>query len=121
MERRLRLRARGSWTPRPTRRNPSAGFVAAGANLILFTTGVGNSYGSRLAPTLKVTANPETAARLDNQIDLDASAVFLGEETLADSQMRLEKLMAETADGMLTWSETLSEMDEVISRFGAAL
>ena len=97
------------------------GFVAAGANLILFTTGLGNSYGSSLAPTLKVTANPETAAQLDSQIDFDASAVFRGEETLADAQSRLEALIGEAASGMLTWSETLLETDEVISRFGPAL
>ena len=97
------------------------GFVAAGANLILFTTGVGNSYGSKLAPTLKVTANPETAARLDDQIDFDASAVFRGEEALADAGSRLETLLLETAGGMLTWSEVLMETDEVISRFGPAL
>lgn len=115
--------AAGTWVMDAPAYAPESlgGFVAAGANLILFTTGVGNSYGSRLAPTLKVTANPETAARLDSQIDFDASAVFRGEESLDDAQRRLEALVGETAGGMLTWSETLSETDEVISRFGPAL
>jgi hypothetical protein len=50
------------------------GFTAAGANLVLFTTGVGNSYVSALAPTLKVSGNPETAAVWDGIPPYGASA-----------------------------------------------
>ena len=39
------------------------GFVVAGAQLVLFTTGVGNSYDSALAPTIVA---PPSAARVRN-------------------------------------------------------
>lgn len=97
------------------------GFVAAGANLVLFTTGVGNHYGSALAPTIKVTANPETAGRLPNLIDMDASAVFEGRQPIETAEHDLLALLLDVAGGTLTWAETVGEQDEVLSRFGPAL
>jgi altronate dehydratase large subunit len=52
------------------------GLVAAGAQLVMFTTGVGNSFVSGLAPTIKISGNPVAARRLLEQLDFDASAVF---------------------------------------------
>ena len=34
------------------------GLVASGAQIVLFTTGVGNSFVSGIAPTIKISANP---------------------------------------------------------------
>lgn len=97
------------------------GFVAAGAQLILFTTGVGNSYVSALAPTIKISANPETCVRLDGQIDFGADSGFSGGARTADLADRLLDTVCDVAGGSLTWGETLGEGDETISRFGAAL
>jgi len=90
--------------------------VAAGAQIVLFTTGQGNPYGSALAPTIKVTANPKSAARLPRQIDVDASRVFLGEIPLTDCLAPMEELITNVANGATTWSEKLDEGEEVISR-----
>jgi altronate dehydratase large subunit len=97
------------------------GFTVAGAQLHLFTTGVGNSFVSALSPTLKVTANPETAARLSEQIDVDASAAFHGAESLDAAAGRLADELLAVAAGALTRGEVFGEGDEVVSRFGAAL
>ena len=97
------------------------GLVAAGAQLALFTTGVGNSFVSSLAPTIKISANPVTTARLREQLDFDASDVFSSEETLDAAAVRLTALMAEVASGALTWGEILDEGEDVISRLGPAL
>jgi altronate dehydratase len=40
------------------------GFAASGANVMLFTTGAGNSFCNALAPTIKVSGRPDTVARL---------------------------------------------------------
>ena len=98
-----------------------SGFVAAGAQLVLFSTGVGNSYVSALAPTLKISGNPQAAATLREQLDLDASAVFSGEQTLAEAAGRLLGQLIDSAEGSLTWGEVLDEGDEVVSRLGEAL
>lgn len=97
------------------------GFVAAGAQLILFTTGVGNSYVSALAPTLKVSANPDTCTRLSDQIDLRADTALLGGDIPAPMVDAVLGQLAQVASGDLTWGEILGEGDEVVSRFGAAL
>ena len=98
-----------------------SGFVAAGAQLILFTTGVGNSYVSLLAPTIKISANSATTSRLDSQLDFDAHAAFYGDRTLDYLAVDLENTIIEIASGTATWGEVLGEGDEVVSRFGPAL
>jgi altronate dehydratase large subunit len=97
------------------------GFTAAGAQVMVFTTGVGNSFSSLLAPTLKVSANPETCARLDCQLDFEAAEVFLGREPIEAAADRLFQTLLEVASGTATWGEILGEGEEVVSRFGAAL
>jgi len=97
------------------------GFVASGAQLMLFSTGVGNSYVSALAPTIKLSANPEACQSLREQLDFDASAVTLGRTTPDEATERLLDLCMEIASGSLTWGEVLDEGDEVLSRLGEAL
>lgn len=97
------------------------GFVGAGAQLILFSTGVGNSYTSLLAPTIKLSANPVTCDRVGEQLDFEAHRAFTGEAMPEDLAEALEALVLEVASGTATWGEILGEGDEVISRFGGAL
>lgn len=97
------------------------GFAAVGAQLMLFSTGPGNSYASAIAPTIKLSGNAATAARLTGQIDFDASAVFRGEETADAAAGRLLALAAEVADGTLTWAEALGEGLEVPARLRGSL
>ncbi len=97
------------------------GFVAAGAQLVMFTTGAGNSYVSRLAPTLKLSGNPVATKRLAEQLDFDASAVTLRRETIEAASARLYDTLLDIAGGTLTWGEVLNEGEEVVSRLGPAL
>jgi altronate dehydratase large subunit len=97
------------------------GFVAAGAQLVLFSTGPGNSYASALAPTIKVTANAGTAARLTEQIDFDASAVFAGREDPDAAADRLHALVLDVCSGTRTFAEILGEGAESIVRVGGSL
>lgn len=90
--------------------------VAAQSQLVLFTTGQGNPYGSALSPTIKITANPTTARHLPRQIDFDASAAFRGKVSLENCLAPLGTLIVKIANGQQTWSEKLDEGEEVISR-----
>ncbi len=90
--------------------------VVGGAQLVIFTTGQGNPYGSAMAPTVKLTANPKTAERLPRQIDFDASAVFSGTRSRADLLPDLAGLVLRVCEGELVASERLQECDEAISR-----
>lgn len=95
--------------------------VAAGAQIVCFTTGHGNPYGSALAPTIKLTGNPETAARLPDQIDFDASDVFRGLRDRAALLPDLVALIDLVCDGTLTAVERNRDGDEVISRLGPSV
>jgi altronate dehydratase large subunit len=97
------------------------GLVASGAQIVLFTTGVGNSFVSGLAPTIKISANPVAAKRLGEQLDFDASGVFERREALTDATSRLMDVMLDVASGTLTWGEVLDEGEDVVSRLGPAL
>ena len=89
--------------------------------LLLFTTGVGNSYVSALAPTIKISANPTSGRVLKEQLDFDASIAFLGRAELRTMGEALFEDILAIASGQATWGEILGEGDEVISRFGPAL
>jgi altronate dehydratase large subunit len=96
-------------------------FVAAGAQLVLFTTGAGNSYCSQIAPTIKISARPNTARILVEQIDFDASAV-IDQGTPLDALA--DDLLAHVCDvcsGTLTWGEVLHQGAESIVRIGESL
>lgn len=98
-----------------------SGFVSAGAQMLLFSTGVGNSYVSLLAPTLKISANPRAARTLMQQLDFDASAVFEGRMSTSNAADQLMHRLVDVASGTLTWGEVLGEGDEVVARLGEAL
>ena len=97
------------------------GFTAAGANLILFTTGQGNSFVNLISPTIKVSANPDTEERIKEQLDFTCADVFSGEVTLEQAADRFLALIIDVASGTKTWGEVLGEGEEVVGRFGAAL
>ena len=97
------------------------GFAAAGAQVMLFTTGAGNSYCSAVAPTIKISARPDTVARLSTQIDFDASGVFEGRDDPDAAADRLYALLLEVCSGTRTWGELLGESGESIIRVGGSL
>ena len=57
--------------------------VGAGANLVLFTTGLGTPTGNPIAPVLKISTNSPLAQRMQGIIDIDTGAVISGESTIA--------------------------------------
>ncbi len=95
--------------------------VASGAQLVLFTTGAGNSYCSLVAPTLKMSAHPQTCQRLSEQIDIAAADVTTGHATLEDAAARALRQLLDVAAGSLTFGEIVGEGSEVISRLGASM
>jgi altronate dehydratase large subunit len=97
------------------------GFVASGANLILFTTGRGNSLCSALAPTIKISGNPKAASRLSEQIDFDASEVLRGSRDLEKEAGRLTELVLAVASGTRTLGEIFMEGDEAFGRTGGSI
>jgi altronate dehydratase large subunit len=97
------------------------GFSASGSQLIMFSTGVGNSFVNSVAPTIKISGNPETCARLEQQLDFKCSEVFVGEQSLENAAADLFEAMLDIASGTDTWGEKIGEGGEAFARMGASI
>ena len=53
--------------------------VGAGANVVLFTTGLGTPTGNPIAPVVKLATNSELAGRMHDIIDIDTGQIISGD------------------------------------------
>lgn len=60
----------------------TTGKAAAGATLILFTTGLGTPTGNPICPTIKIASNTTLAKRMEDIIDINAGTIIDGEKTI---------------------------------------
>jgi len=97
------------------------GFSASGSQLIMFSTGVGNSFVNSIAPTIKISGNPETCDRLEQQLDFKCSGVFVGEKSLEEAAEDLFDTLLDIASGAETWGEKIGEGGEAFTRLGASI
>jgi altronate hydrolase len=93
--------------------------TAAGAHLILFTTGRGTPLGAP-APTIKIASNSDLAARKPGWIDFDAGTVAAG-ETIEGAGDRLFRLVLEVASGRPTRQEVAGYREIAIFKTGVTL
>src|SRR6202158_1976636 len=56
--------------------------VGAGANLVLFTTGLGTPTGNPISPVVKLSTNSTLARRMNDIIDIDTGGVVSGETNI---------------------------------------
>jgi altronate dehydratase large subunit len=84
------------------------GGAAAGAQLILFTTGRGAPNGHPCIPTIKLCGNSKTNKTLKTHIDIDVASVIEETETVKQAGMRLYELAVQVANGTMTKAEILN-------------
>ena len=85
--------------------------VASGCQAIVFTTGRGTPTGNAIAPVLKVTANERTYRMMEDNMDVDLSAVLRGEKTISQMGSELVDIVAEVASGRMTKAEAFGFSD----------
>ncbi|MEM7014403.1 MAG: UxaA family hydrolase, partial [Verrucomicrobiota bacterium] len=73
--------------------------AGSGANVMLFSTGLGTPTGNPVTPTLKVASNTELAERMPDIIDFDTGAIVRGEATIEETGRQLLELVIQTASG----------------------
>ena len=83
------------------------GQVAAGANIICFTTGRGSAYGCAPAPSLKLATNNEVALRQSEDIDINCGVILTGESSISEMGSVIFSEIIEVASGKKTKSELL--------------
>lgn len=81
--------------------------AAAGVNIIVFATGRGGVFGHAICPVLRVTGNPETWTRMNEDMDVNASTIMEGKESIESAGKRILDEVLAVASGKLTISEQL--------------
>lgn len=100
----------------------ATGQMAAGANILAFTTGRGSVFGSKPAPCIKLASNRAMAERLAEDMDIDCSPVLDG-VTLDDMGEAIFDLLLRTASGEKSKSELLGigDLEFVPWQMGAVM
>jgi altronate dehydratase large subunit len=97
------------------------GMTAGGAQIVIFTTGRGTPTGSPIAPVIKVTGNPNTFKKMEDNIDINAGTIVEGDETIREVGEKLFSEMIDVVNGKLTKAEALKHrefgMYKLISTF----
>ena len=92
------------------------GMVGGGAQVVLFTTGLGTPTGNPIAPVIKITGNARTAQTMADNTDVDVSGILTHAETFEDAAARLFEEMCEVASGRPVAAERLGHREFAIHR-----
>ena len=75
------------------------GLVAAGAQVVVFTTGRGTTIGNAVAPVIKLASNTAVHKRMSRDLDLSAGGIIDGTETIEDVGARVYEHVRRVASG----------------------
>jgi len=85
------------------------GIVAGGAQVVVFTTGLGTPFGMSIVPVIKVMSNTPAFKRMEDTADLNAGAILDGEASIQQTGKRLFEMVLDVANGRTTKAEDLGE------------
>src|SRR5690606_7700952 len=92
----------------------TTGKAAAGATLILFTTGLGTPTGNPVCPTIKIATNSSLARRMSDIIDIDTGPVIDGEKTIERMGEEILEYCIAAASGEVIPKAVLLNQDDFI-------
>jgi altronate hydrolase len=96
--------------------------AGAGANLVLFTTGLGTPTGNPVAPVIKISTNSQLADRMADIIDFDAGGIVTGASTIPHCADQLLDLCIDVASSKrLTRAEEFGQNDFIPWKRGVSL
>jgi altronate hydrolase len=94
--------------------------TAAGAHLILFTTGRGTPFGAP-APTMKIATNTPLTTKKAGWIDFNAGVVADGSKTIGEAAQDLVEQVLQVASGKQTKAEEKGYREIAIFKGGITL
>ncbi len=90
------------------------GVSAAGANVVVFTSGGGAPQGTPLVPVIKVASNPQMVQRMREHVDVDASPIVKGTKSIND----VSKLIVDRILRVASGKEVAAELNSYDSSVG---
>jgi altronate hydrolase len=96
--------------------------VGAGANVVLFTTGLGTPTGNPIAPVVKISTNSQLAGRMPDIIDIDTGSIISGEKSIEQMAEEILSRVIQIASGEVgTCAESLAQDDFIPWKRGVSL
>lgn len=100
----------------------TTGKAASGANLILFTTGLGTPTGNPISPTIKISTNSELAHRMADIIDIDCGPIIEGTKSIQEMGEEILEFCISAASGeVIPQSVRLGQDDFIPWKRGVSL
>lgn len=75
--------------------------VAAGANIVLFTTGLGTPTGNPVAPVIKISTNTSLFNKMPDIIDINCGTIIEGTESIEQAGERILNYVIDVASGLV--------------------
>jgi altronate hydrolase len=88
--------------------------VASGANIVLFTTGLGTPTGNPVAPVIKLSSNTALYNKMRDIIDINTGTIIEGEETIEQAGERILNYVIQVASGDIQISAVRHGQDDFI-------
>jgi altronate hydrolase len=88
--------------------------VASGANIVLFTTGLGTPTGNPVAPVVKISSNTKLFNKMNDIIDINTGTIIEGEETIEQAGTRILEYVIGVASGEIQVSAVRHQQDDFI-------
>ncbi|RFZ84241.1 altronate dehydratase [Mucilaginibacter terrenus] len=88
--------------------------VGSGANIVLFTTGLGTPTGNPIAPVVKLSTNTKLYNRMPDIIDVDCGTIIDGLETIPQAAERILNYVIEVASGNIQPKAVVLGQDDFI-------
>jgi altronate hydrolase len=73
--------------------------VGSGANIVLFTTGLGTPTGNPVAPVVKLSSNTVLYNKMNDIIDINTGTIIEGQETIEQAGERILEYIIKVASG----------------------
>jgi altronate hydrolase len=73
--------------------------VGSGANIVLFTTGLGTPTGNPITPVIKLSSNSELFNKMNDIIDINTGTIIDGNETIKAAGERILEYVIKVASG----------------------
>jgi altronate hydrolase len=88
--------------------------VGSGANIVLFTTGLGTPTGNPIAPVIKLSTNTTLFNKMNDIIDINTGTIIDGEETVQEAGERILDYVIKVASGDIEVSAVRHKQNDFI-------